>query len=367
MSQALPLSVIVSTCNAAPTLGAVLASVRASDLGRDSYEIIVVDDASADASVAIAARHADTVVRLSGRRAGPAYARNRGVEQARGEIVVFLDADVVVRPDTLSSMQATLRDHPDVDAVSACRDQQSSPPGFVSQYWNLLLSFGEQDHPGRCAQFASGCGAVRRAAFLAAGMYDEWRFSTPSLEGVELGERLLRYGSTTLVKSEVTVAHLKAWTLGMVGREVWARSTLLARSLGYSRMRALAPGDVVFTLSRALVPSVALLGTFMLAAAFVPAPPMGAGAALAVPFLALTNLRVHRFFARTRGLGFAVMAAPVHICVEGVAAVALCSGWILRYLVGDISPDATTQAYSEVGLEIWPPVPKKTPAFVPRI
>jgi glycosyltransferase involved in cell wall biosynthesis len=366
MRRAIPLSVIVSTCDAAATLGAALVALRASDLGRNSYEIIVVDDASADASVAIAARHADTVVRLSGRRAGPAYARNRGVELARGEIVAFVDADVVVRPDTLSRMLATLREHPDVDAVSACRDH-SSPPGFVSQYWNVLLSFSEQGHSGRCAHFATGCGAVRRAVFVAAGMYDEWRFATPSLEGVELGERLVRRGSSTVMKPDVTVAHLKAWTVGMVGREVWIRSALLARSLGYSRMSALAPGDLVITLSRALAPSVALLGTLMLAAAFVPAPHAGAEAGLAVPFLVLTNLRVHRFFARTRGLGFAVMAAPVHIFVQGVAAAALCSGWILRYLVGDVSPDATTQAYSEVGLEIWPPVPRKTPTFVPRI
>jgi hypothetical protein len=360
MSQTLPLSVIVSIRDSCATLGEVLVAIRASDLPRDTYEIIVVDDASSDGSVAIAARYADTVVKLSGRASGPAYARNRGVELARGEIVAFVDCDVVVRPDTLSRMLATLVERPDVHAMSATRDESSAPQNFVSQYWNLLLRFGEQRHPGRCAQFAPGCGAVRRKAFLSAGMYDEWRFATACLESVELGERLLGTGHTAVLSSELKVTHLKEWNLGSVCREVWGRSRLLARSLGYSRMSAVAPSEVVFTLSRGLIPALAFLGTFVLAAAFVPPSHVGAEVTLAVLVLLSTNLPVHRFYTKARGFGFATLAAPIHLIVQAVAAAALCTGWILRYLIGDVSPDATTQAYSEVGLEIWPPVPRKS-------
>lgn len=358
MPLSLPISVIVSTCNSGGTLREVLAAVRASDLPPTSYEIIVVDDASADGSVAIAARYADTVMRLSGRGSGPAYARNRGVELARGDFVAFVEGDVVVRPNTLSRMLATLNERPDVDAVSASRDDTSGASNFISQYWNLLLRFGEQRHAG-CAQFASGCGVVRRTAFLAAGMYDEWRFATACLEGVDLGERLLGAGKGVLLSSGLRVTHLKRWNLGSVCQEVWRRSRLLARSLGYIRMSAAAPSEVVFTLSRTLVPAVALLGTLLLAAAFVPSPHTGARVAVALLALILTNFPAYRFYARTRGFGFAVVSAPVHILVQIVAAIALCNGWILRDMLGDVSPDAATQAYSEVGLEIWPPVPRR--------
>ena len=238
MADTLLLSVIVSVRDSGSTLGEALAAIRASDLPRTSYEIIVVDDASTDGSVAIAARYADTVVRLSGRGSGPGYARNRGVELARGEVVAFVDDDVAVRPDTLPRMLATLVERPDIDAVSASRDENAGAPNFVSQYWNLLLRFGEQRHSGRCAQFAAGCGAVRRSAFLLAGMYDEWRFATACLESVELGERLLGAGNGVLLSSELKVTHLKRWDLRSVGQEVWGRSALLARSLGYLRMRA---------------------------------------------------------------------------------------------------------------------------------
>src|SRR5207244_1755234 len=145
MPESLLLSVVVPTHNSISTLRPVLGAIRANDLSRDAYELIVVDDASADGSATVAARYADKVIRLTGRSLGPAYARNRGAELARGAIVAFVNPDVGVQPNTLRLLLETLGDNPGVDAVSALHD--SSPIGsasnFVSQYWTLLLHFGE--------------------------------------------------------------------------------------------------------------------------------------------------------------------------------------------------------------------------------
>jgi glycosyltransferase involved in cell wall biosynthesis len=359
MARALALSVIVPVRNSGSFLTKVLEAIRASELPSNTYEIIVVDDGSTDASVSIAARYADTIVRLSGPGAGPAYARNRGVELAHGEIVSFIDSDVVVRPSTLPRMLDMLGERPEIAAVSASHDEISGASNFVSQYWNLLLRFGEQRHAGRCAHFVPGCGAIRRNVLVAAGMYDEWRFEIACLENVELGQRLLGAGHGVLLSSELKVTHLKHWNLVSVCQEVWRRSRLLARSLGYLRMSSAVPSEVVFTLSRALTPAIAILATLTLAAAFLPSPHTIAKGSIALLALILSNLPVHRFYARVRGLGFAIVSAPVHIFVQIVSAVALCTGWILRDVFGDLTPDATTQAYSEVGLEIWPPVRRR--------
>jgi hypothetical protein len=353
------LSVVVSAHNASATLAQTLRAIRASDLSRASYEIIVVDDASSDGSAAIAARYADTVVKLTGGQSGPAYSRNRGAELARGTVIAFADSDVIVPANTLSRMLAALLDRPEIVAIAASRDERSGADNFISRYWNLLLSFGERRQPGKCAKLAAGCAMVRRVPFRTVGMYDEWRFGTGGMESVELGERLLRMGNAVVLSTEEKVMHLRRWDLISMLGEVWHRSKAVARSLGYNRVNQAAPSEVVFTLSRSLTPAAALLGTMTLAAAFVPAASATWKMGAAIAVLLLTNLPAYRYYAGSGGVLFTIVCAPLHIVVQLVAAAALCTGWVLRDVFGDVSPNAAIQAYSEVGHEIWPPVPRK--------
>jgi glycosyltransferase involved in cell wall biosynthesis len=359
MIASLSLSIVVPTRDSASTLDSALVGLLASDLPRESYELIVVDDASTDGSPIIAARNADTVVRLTGRLSGPAYARNRGAELARGDVIAFVDPDVVVRPDTLRHMLDALAKQPRLAAVSATHDNAPAAMNFVSQYWNLLLHFVERRRSELSKQFAPECVAIRSEALLSVGMYDEWRFAFASLEGLELGQRLHDGGYQVVQNRDLQVTHLKRWNLKSVCREVWNRGVLLSRNLGYQRIRASAPGEVVFALSQALMPALAVLGTVALSAAFTPRDYWLLKGGVFAVGIVLTNLEVHRFYARERGVLFAIATAPLHVLVQGVAGIALSAGWLLRDAVGDRLPDATTQAYSEVGLETWPPVPRQ--------
>ena len=115
--------------------------------------------AARDDSPAIASGYADLVIRLPGRSRGPGYARNRGVERARGECVVFLDADVVVRPDTLSRIAATMTTRSDVDAVFGAYCDEPAAAGMVSKYRNLLHHYTHDSGTGRGAD-ASGRAAA---------------------------------------------------------------------------------------------------------------------------------------------------------------------------------------------------------------
>ena len=356
MKSALPLSVVVPVHNGAATLDRALTAILASQMVRDSFELIVVDDASSDGSDTIAARYADTVVRLTGRSSGPAYARNRGAELARGEVVAFVDADTMVQGDILPGMLKMLAVHPGLDAIAASHDQTPAARNFASQYWNLLVHFGEHRDGTSRANCPSGCAAIRRSAFLAVGMYDEWRFGTACLESVELGKRLADAGYGLLLSQELQVTQLRRWSLLSVSREVWNRSTLLARSLGYTRMRESAPTEVVFTLSRTIGAAFAGIGTVFLCSAFFAEPTRLLAVTMAVTGLIVLNFTVYRFFARSRGLAFAIAAAPVHVVMQCLSGLALCTGRLIRDAVGDRLPDAATQAYAEVGVEIWPPV-----------
>lgn len=356
MKSALSLSVVVPVHNGAATLDRALIAILASEMLRDSFELIVVDDASSDGSATVAARYADTVVRLTGRESGPAYARNRGAELARGEVVAFVDPDAMVRSRTLPGMLEMLAKHPGLDAIAASHDVTPAASNFASQYWNLLVHFGEQHKGASGGSFGSGCAAIRRAVLLEIGMYDEWRFGTACLESVELAKRLSEAGHGVFLSRELQVTQLKRWNIWSVCREAWNRSSLLARSLGYQQTRRSAPTEVVFTLSRSLAPAFAVICTICLCSAFFAEPTRRWAITMAVTGVVVLNLSVYRFFAGARGLAFAMAAAPVHVLLQCLGGVALCAGKLMRETIGDRLPDAATQAYAEVGVEIWPPV-----------
>ena len=98
-------SVVIAARNAAETLEATLQSVAAQTL-RD-FEALVVDDGSTDDTRKLAegwARRDDRVRVLAQPKAGVSVARNRGIEAARGEYLLFLDADDLIRPRCLARL-----------------------------------------------------------------------------------------------------------------------------------------------------------------------------------------------------------------------------------------------------------------------
>jgi glycosyltransferase involved in cell wall biosynthesis len=78
-------------------------------------EIIVVDDGSSDSTPKILKRYARRVRVLRQDNAGPAAARNRGIEAAEGDLVCFQDADDEWLPEKLAKQTALLAAHPEID------------------------------------------------------------------------------------------------------------------------------------------------------------------------------------------------------------------------------------------------------------
>ena len=174
MTAPLFLSVVMPAHNAASLLPRTLGALRNSDLARERFEIIVVDDGSSDETSLIAARYADTVVSLPGRPHGPAYARNRGFEVSRGDLIVFIDSDCVVHQDTLSRFLNRFTSEPDLGALFGSYDDKPTASGLMSQYRNLIHHHVHHRNAGDVETFWAGAGGVRREVFAEAGMYDEW-------------------------------------------------------------------------------------------------------------------------------------------------------------------------------------------------
>lgn len=299
MKTDIQLSVVVPAYNGGPQLGQCLDALLASDF--QDYEIIVVDDGSTDGSAASAQARGIEALEL-GSRQGPAAARNRGAARARASIILFVDADVVVRGDTLARVAAHFRRSPDLAAVFGSYDDAPTARNFVSQFKNLLHHFVHQQSSTEAETFWAGCGAVRREAFEAVGGFDDEKYSRPSIEDIELGRRLRRAGFRIVLDRELQVTHLKRWTFRSM-----LRADIFDRALPWSQL-ILRDDEMINDLNLRVSDRVSAALTGMAVALFFlsyfyPVLLIAMIAMLAAVFF--LNVRFQRFLKARRGLWFA--------------------------------------------------------------
>ena len=124
-------SVCIPAYNAARFIGEAIGSVLAQTC-RD-FELVVVDDASADDTVDVVRRFSDPRLRLlrNARNLGLAGNWNRATSEARGRYVKLLCQDDLLRPDCLADQVAVL-DHPgNGDVALVCARRDITPPGIA--------------------------------------------------------------------------------------------------------------------------------------------------------------------------------------------------------------------------------------------
>ena len=171
------ISVVLPTFNRAHILPRAIDSVLAQTHGE--VELIVVDDGSSDATDAVMRNYAGRLVYLplDGNRGGN-YARNRGIERAKGEIVSFIDSDDEYLPHKLAAVDAFFSAHPQVDLLvdsfeihyPAAQNRKPSPRS------NPVLDDREAIREavfGRRMYKSTPALSVRRQALLDIGMFDE--------------------------------------------------------------------------------------------------------------------------------------------------------------------------------------------------
>jgi cellulose synthase/poly-beta-1,6-N-acetylglucosamine synthase-like glycosyltransferase len=114
-AESIEISVVIPAFNEEKFLPICLQSLNKQDFDLP-YEIIVVDNNSSDRTAAVATELGATVV--SEPRRGITWARQKGVEVARGEIIAYVDADTYVGADWLSQIYNKLQDHDEVVGVT---------------------------------------------------------------------------------------------------------------------------------------------------------------------------------------------------------------------------------------------------------
>jgi len=294
------ISVVIPVRNGAATLARCLDALFRSSY--TDFECVVVDDHSTDDTRAIASRAGARVLTIKD-TGGPARARNRGAAESAGEIILFIDADVVVEPNTLSRVAKAFADDPTLDALYGSYDDDPPELNFLSQYKNLMHCFVHQHGKREASTFWTGCGAIRRSVFLDSGGFEE-RYDRPSIEDIELGARLIRKGRRIELDPSLTVKHLKRWKfLSLLETDIFYRAvpwTLLVLREHHI------PDDLnVQWTQRACV---ALMGLAVVLSPFYwPASCVALAAVIAL------NLDFYSFLRRRRGIVFMLQAIPMHL------------------------------------------------------
>ncbi len=217
MSQPIKLSVIVPARDAAGTLPACLEALADQTLS-EAVEMIVVDDGSKDDTASVAGRYGAICVSIS--PAGPAAARNFGARQARGELLLFTDADCVPAPTWAAALSAVFCDPAVAGARGVYRTREH---GLVPRFVQLEYSSKyERIMRSETIDFVDTYSAAyRHDVFMANGGF-EVAFPTPSVEDQEFSFRLARKGYKLVFAPDAVVYHRHDLTLAeYVKRKYW--------------------------------------------------------------------------------------------------------------------------------------------------
>ncbi|MAN18808.1 beta-glycosyltransferase/ family 2 [Synechococcus sp. A18-25c] len=189
------ISVVIPTYNRRAILEKCLGALEQQDAcgELDDYEVVVVDDGSTDGTPDWLRSNADQFPRVrlfEQSHGGPAEGRNRGVANARGDVIVFIDSDLVVTSTFLGCH------------ARALTQQWSRSGSRLCFTYGAVINTADFDHPTgerhklrdlSWAYFATGNVAIDRAVLEQSGLFDQG-FRLYGWEDLELGERLRQMG-----------------------------------------------------------------------------------------------------------------------------------------------------------------------------
>lgn len=196
-------SVVIPTYNAERFMPELLDSIFRQRV--EGMEVIIVDDCSTDSTVEVVKKYPVRVIQMDV-NGGPAKARNRGVKEAKGDIIFFLDSDVIVLDGAIREVKDYFEKNPDAKCVIGICATEPLNKGFVPRYmamFEYINLIGTRDN--KVSVFAPRCGAIRKEFFQEIGGYDE-SYKGADVEDFELARRINRTDSI-VINQRILVKH----------------------------------------------------------------------------------------------------------------------------------------------------------------
>jgi len=197
------ISIVIPTYNAGRFMPALLDSIFKT--GVEDMEVIIVDDCSTDNTVQSVRNYPAKVIQLQ-KNSGPAKARNIGVKAARGDIIFFLDSDVVVMDGTINEVKDYFDRNPSANCVIGVCDIKPLNEGFVPRYmamFEFIHLIGTKGN--KVSVFAPRCGAIKKDFFEKIGSYNE-SYKGADVEDFELARRINKV-DCIILNQKIRVKH----------------------------------------------------------------------------------------------------------------------------------------------------------------
>ena len=238
-------SVVVPTFRRPRLLTRCLTALARQDAPPDGFEVVVVDDGSGDSTgevVTAAARGAEVRLETLPVNSGPAAARNRGIEAARGGLILFLDDDVEATPTLVSTHRRLHAESGDDRHRGILGLVRWAPDLRVTPFMRWLDRSGHQFaydtwlRPGPVAPpygaFYTANLSMRRSLLVEVGGFDR-RFPHASFEDLELAWRLSGAGLRLEYRPEALAYHVRPVDLATFRRRTAndAESAALLRAI----------------------------------------------------------------------------------------------------------------------------------------
>ena len=228
-------------------------------------EIIVVDDASTDSSAAKSSALCDRFIRLP-KNSGAAAARNIGAKNAQGSIIIFVDSDVILEPDALSTFMACFEKNREISATVGRYCEKPANQGWINIYHNAFTIYHHDLAPKEIDWFWGAFSAIKNETFIHTGGFDE-RFQGASGEDLALGKALFKKGYRIAYVPTARGAHAHDFNIFSMLRNDYLKAVIGMKMKLSQLLPRQAPG---FVNLRSIMTSFLLLmipGLFLLNAA----------------------------------------------------------------------------------------------------
>ena len=321
MLMSTTMNIVVPAYRAGQTLERCLRAlgVACGRLGEEPQKVLVDDGENGDLTP-LTTEHGFGIVD-EGPSGSAAIARNRGAARARSGIIVFIDADVAVEPDSLLRLITPIREGV-ADATVGNYSEDTTGLGFLQSYKQLYISLVYSRRQGRLRnQFWTAVCAIRAEVFHELGGFAP-SFKGACDEDTDLGFRLTRAGKTVVAVPEAKGVNLKDFSLkSLVINDLHkGTSTLLValqNRVAVTDNRHASGGDMLAVALACVLPAAPVLG----AVAGLRAWALAAGWVVLAGLYLVARRDLLGVFRRHRGMGFAALAVGPMFLLDLVRAV----------------------------------------------